>query len=300
MKKLFAILLAIMMTAAMTLCVSAETSEAILDGDFEDSIGVVFANGGGSTLVQTSDVYYNGTASLAVTLRSSEWGGAAWDVTEYIKTHGTGEFYCTFAILGTFEGKIRATLHTGYEDGSSIYRQVGSLTEFKNNEWTMIGSDESGNPLPLRIENWSEEDITKWDPTISADSLSYATLYFWIEGDNYADLYMDNMNFWGKNDTPVDYTADGANTTPKVLELSVGDTTSFELIDDETDETSANTTAAPSTGANSTAATTTAAATETGNEDEGGLEPVVIIAIVAAVVVIAAVVVVVLKKSKKK
>lgn len=189
MKKLFVILFAVILTAGMTFGVSAEVSEAIEEGGFENSVGFVFANGGNSVLSQTQEVYYNGGSSLYVSLRQNEWGGPAWDVTEYISGHGDGEFYCTFAILGTFEGSIRATLHTTYSDGRDYYRQVGSLTSFKNNEWTLVGCGEDGNPLPLRIENWNEADITKWDPVTTSADLSNATLYFWIEGDNFADIY---------------------------------------------------------------------------------------------------------------
>ncbi len=299
MKKLFVILFAVILTAGMTLGVSAGVSEAIEEGGFEDSVGLVFANGGHSDLSQTQKVYYNGGASLYVTLRQDQWGGPAWDVTDYISGHGDGEFYCTFAILGTFEGSVRATLHTTYSDGRDYYRQVGSLTSFKNNEWTLIGYDEEGKPLPLRIENWDEADITKWDPVTTSADLSSATLYFWIEGDNLGDLYMDNMNFWGAGDTPVDYTANGANTTPKVLEFSLdGSDTTFGLIDDETEETK------PVTNGQTNSPDASDSNVQTkpvsgDDKDKDGINPLFIVIPLVVIAVVAVVIVVSVKKKKK-
>ena len=291
MKKLVTLFAAVLVAAGAALSVAAE-SEAIADGGFEDAVGDVYANGGKSVLEQTKDVYYHGGASLKVTLRENEWGGPAWDVTEYVRNHGDGEYYCSFAILGTFSGAIRATLHTTYEDGGDYYRQVGSLKDFAEYEWMTVGYGEDGKPLPLRTENWNEEDITKWDPVIRSEGHVNATLYFWIEGNNNADLYMDNMNFWGSGDEPVDYTASGANTTPKVPSVSDGSNTSFGFIDDDTETTVSSsedaktTTDSPSSG------------TEKPREEKSNTAVIVIICVAAAVAV--AVVVVVAVKIKKQ
>lgn len=296
MKKTLVILMALIMAMSMIFTVSAETSTALDIADFEDeNIGAVYANGT-STLSTSTNAYYCGAASLQVAGRDSEWGGPAWNVTDYVAGKADGQFYCTFAILGTFKGQVRATLHTNYADGTSVYRQIGVLTPFANNEWTVVGNDENGNPAPLRAENWSVE-VSEWDPIVKTSDLNFATLYFWVEGDNYADFYLDNVNFWHESDTPVDYTADGVNTTPKTLEFNADTDEPIYTLAPDTEETEEVTTT-PVTTAPTTPNNTDKVDTTTPAAPVEGDNSWIWIVVVAAVVVVAVVVVVVLKKKK--
>ncbi len=221
MKKI--VLLAVTIIATMTLIltpVSAAVSTAIANPGFEGTeIGNVYANDGQTVLAISTEQKSSGESSLKNSNRSNEYGAVASNVTDYIKTCGTGTYYCSFKILGTFDGEIRATLHTQYADGRSIYRQVGTLTAFKNGEWTSVGYGKDGKPLPLRIENWDEADTTKWDPTVDGD-VSNAVLYFWVQGGN-GDFYMDELNFWGNNDTPVSFETVSPDTSDTVVGAAV-------------------------------------------------------------------------------
>ncbi len=189
----------------LLMSVSAAVSTAIANGGFEGTeIGNIYANDGQTVLSISTEQKYSGKSSLKNSSRTNNYGALAVDVTEYIKNCGSGEYYCSFRILGTFDASVRATLHTTHEDGGDFYRQVGSLTEFKKGEWTLVGYGADNKPLPLRIENWNEEDITKWDSHVSSN-VRNATLYLWIEGDTENDFYIDELNFWGVNDTPVSF-----------------------------------------------------------------------------------------------
>ena len=186
--------------------VSAAVSTAVTNGGFEGTkIGNVYANDGSTQLTVSTEQKFSGESSLKNSGRTNNYGAVAVNVTEYIKSTGSGQYYCSFRIYGTSDASIRATLHTTYSDGGNYYRQVGSLTEFKAGEWTLVGYGADGNALPLRIENWDEADITKWDANVSSENLQNAVLYFWVEGDTTSDFYMDELNFWGCEDTPVGF-----------------------------------------------------------------------------------------------
>lgn len=292
MRKLFLLMMALVMAVGMAFSVSAETSPAIDVADFEDDyIGGVYPNGT-STLTASTDAYYYGTASLRVSGRDSEWGGPAWDVREYMSGKADGKFYCTFAVLGTFDGSIRATLGLRYSDGTSLYYQIGILTPFDTNEWKFIGVDDDGNTMPLRLEDWSI-DYLQWDSVIKTANLESAILYFWIEGDNTSDVYLDNVNFWHESDTPIDYSEGNVNTTPKALDASFITTVPPVTLAPETTESEEITTNTPNT--TDKPADSTAAPTSGDSNDSTWI----IVAVAAAVVVVAVVVVVVVKNKKK-
>ncbi len=202
------VIIAVTLVSVFTLLlapVSAAASTAIANGGFEGTdIGNLYANDGQTVLSISTEQKYSGKSSLKNSNRTNNYGALAVDVTEYINNCGSGEYYCSFRILGTFDASVRATLHTTYEDGGDYYRQVGSLTEFKKGKWTLVGYGSDNKPLPLRIENWDEQDITKWDSQV-ASGVKNATLYLWIEGDTEHDFYVDELNFWGVNDTPVTF-----------------------------------------------------------------------------------------------
>lgn len=207
MKKLILLIVSILTIVTLTLTTaSAAVSTAITNGGFEGTdAGNVYANDGSTALSVSTEQKFSGESSLKNSNRTNNYGAVAVNVTEYIKAAGAGQYYCSFRIYGTADASIRATLHTTYTDGGNYYRQVGSLTEFKAGEWTLVGYGEDGKALPLRIENWGEADITKWDANVASENLQNATLYFWVEGDTTSDFYMDELNFWGCDDTPVSF-----------------------------------------------------------------------------------------------
>ncbi len=205
MKKIMIGVLA-MLSALSVLAMSvAASGGALTNGGFEGTdIGNVYANDGATLLTISEEQKYSGKSSLKNSGRTNNYGALAVNVTDYINKHGAGEFYCTFRIFGTSDASVRATLHTTYENGGDFYRQVGLLTEFKKDKWTLVGCGEDGKALPLRIENWDEQDITKWNPTVEA-GVKDAVLYLWVEGDTTSDFYIDELNFWGAGDKPIDY-----------------------------------------------------------------------------------------------
>lgn len=286
MKKIIYVLLALIFCAGMSLAAFAETSGAIEDGDFEAGIGDVFANDGTFQVVRSEDVYYGGNASLLTTNRSNQWGAAAWDVTEYMQEKGEGKYYCTLYVTGNFSGSIRATLHTNHASSADVYRNIAVMTPFSNEAWTYVGADADGNALPMGAENWSI-DYSEWDMVIPGD-VTNAILYFWIEGDDFGDVYIDNINFWHESDTPVQYTA---SESPKLPAANSGDV-SVSLEDDETSE-------AVVTDKPETSGKDTQKPAESGSASESGNKTGLIIGICAAVIVALAVIAVIVAKKKK-
>jgi hypothetical protein len=284
MKKILLVLLALIICAGMTLCVSAETSSAIEDGDFEASIGAVYANDGTFEVVRTEDVYYGGNASLLTTRRANKWGAAAWNVTDYMQAKGEGKYYCTLYVTGNFSGSIRATLHTNHASGADVYRNIAVMTPFTNEAWTYVGADAEGNALPMGAENWSI-DYSEWDMVIPGD-VTNAVLYFWIEGDDFGDVYIDNINFWHESDTPVAYTA---SESPK-LPAAGGAGESVTLEEDTEDTAPSN----PTTTEKDTQKPADTTPAEKGSSNTG-----LIIGICAAVIVVLAVVAILITKKKK-
>ena len=287
MKKIIYLLLALIFCAGMSLAAFAETSGAIEDGDFEAGIGDVYANDGTFQVVRSEDVYYGGNASLLTTNRSNQWGAAAWNVTEYMQEKGEGKYYCTLYVTGNFSGSIRATLHTNHASSSDVYRNIAVMTPFSNEAWTYVGVDAEGNALPMGAENWSI-DYSEWDMVIPGD-VTNAILYFWIEGDDFGDVYIDNINFWHESDTPVVY---AASENPKLPAANSGEV-SVSLEDDETSNQPDDT--APKT---STEADTQKPA-ESGNASESGNKTGLIIGICAAVIVVLAIIAFIVAKKKK-
>ncbi|MBR6427098.1 MAG: hypothetical protein IKS28_04650 [Clostridia bacterium] len=286
MKKILLVLLALIICAGMTLCVSAETSSAIEDGDFEASIGAVYANDGQSQIVRSEDVYLGGNASLLTSNRSNKWGAAAWNVTDYMQAKGEGKYYCTLYVTGNFSGSIRATLHTNHASRADVYRNIAVMTPFTNEAWTYVGADAEGNALPMGAENWNI-DYSEWDMVIPGD-VTNAVLYFWIEGDDFGDVYIDNINFWHESDTPVSYSV---SETPKLPAANSGEV-SISLEDDETSE-------AVVTDKPETSGKDTQKPAESGSASESGNKTGLIIGICAAVIVVLAIAAVILTKKKK-
>ena len=222
--KRFLISIICIATAAVVCAVSAfaAVSTAISDGGFEDGIGNAYANDGQVALEASADMAHSGSKSLKNSGRNNEWGAAAFNVTDYIKACGDGTYYCTFYVTGDFDGSIRATLHTTHESGDDAYRNIAVMTSFKNGEWTYVGADANGSPLAIGRENWNI-DYSEWDKEIKSD-VTNATLYFWIEGNNSGTVYIDELNFWGGNDQPVDFnpgTSDGLVSVVCVIAASV-------------------------------------------------------------------------------
>ncbi len=202
-KNIISIIAVLTAATVLALPLFAATSAAISDGGFEEGIGNVYANDGQVILESSADMAHSGSKSLKNSGRSNEWGAAAWNVTDYIKSCGDGQYYCTFYVSGDFDGSIRATLHTTHESGDDAYRNIAVMTSFKSGEWTFVGADENGNALAIGRENWNI-DYSEWDKEIKSD-VKNATLYFWIEGNNNGTVYLDEVNFWGNSDTPVSF-----------------------------------------------------------------------------------------------
>lgn len=287
MKKFLTILLAAVLCLGLAIMSFAEVSEAIDNGDFESGIGGAYANDGAVILELSDKVYTEGTHSLKMTGRSNQWGAAAWNVADYMREKGVGKYYCTLYVTGSFEGSIRATLHTNHESGADVYRNIAVMTSFNPDGWTYVGVDSDGNALPIGAENWNI-DYSEWDKEIAGD-VTNACLYFWIEGDDYGDVYIDAINFWHESDTPVAYTLNSSPTVPSASEQ--GDV-SVSLEDDTTEEE-----AVAPTVSTEDKADTTPDTNKGDNKEEKGFNFIPVI-IIAAVVIIAVIVALILKKKK--
>ncbi len=205
MKRTLAIILAALMllsTAALAEPTETPPVPAINNGDFElplgppEEAGNARSNDGETILsIDTQDVF-EGEGALKITNRQNEWGAVAFDVLPYLQAHGTGSYYATAMVKG-FSGKGRLTLHTRYTDGRNVYRQTGVLHDFNAKIWTKFGVEPDGFDTPIAMKDEGE-----WDPILDTTDLEYAVLYFWIEGDNTADLWIDNVSFFFETEMP--------------------------------------------------------------------------------------------------
>ena len=292
MKKIITVVLAAILCMGLAVMSFAAVSEAIDNGDFEENIGAAYANDGAVILELSDKVYTEGAHSLKMSGRTNQWGAAAWDVAGYMAEKGAGKYYVTLYVTGNFEGSIRATLHTNHASGADVYRNIAVMTPFNPDGWTKVGVDENGNALALGAENW-EIDYSEWDKEIAGDVTS-ACLYFWIEGDDFGDVYIDAINFWHESDTPVEYTLSASPAVPSAAG-NEGDVS--VVLEDDTTEEEDDTTAAP---ASTTEEKADSAADTTGKaSDDKGFNWIPVVIIAAAVIVVAVVAAIIVKKNKK-
>ena len=136
----------------------------------------------------------------------------------------------------------------------------------------------------MGVEDWSK-DYADWEKVIKGGNVTKAFLYFWIEGDDFGDVYIDNINFWHESDTPVEFTV---SESPK-LPTAGGEVVTVPL-DEDTDDTAPSNPMTTEKETQKPADTTPA---------EKGSNNGLIIGICAAVIVVLAVVAILIAKKKK-
>lgn len=207
MKKTLSWILGLCMLLSLFVSAAAETAElepimALNNGDFEaplgppDVVGNARSNDGETVLEIVSDDVFAGNGALKISGRQNEWGAVAFDVLPYMLEKGSGQYFATAMVKG-FLGKGRITLHTRYTDGRNVYRQTGVLHDFNDKTWTKFGVEPQDADVLIPMK-----DEAEWDPVIDTTDLEYAVLYFWIEGDNTADLWLDDITLFHESDMP--------------------------------------------------------------------------------------------------
>lgn len=164
---------------------SAEPAE-LPSYDFEDGSGLFLDRGGGETVEVTTEEAYEGTSSLKVTNRTSNWNGATIELTGMVTPGGT--YAVTAYVKASAAEKITLSTDTTNSEGSRSYGNLASVDYAGDGTWVLF------------------DHVTFTAPE---DAVSFS-VYF--EAGGLSDIYIDNFEVTEAEPVTEDAAAADAET----------------------------------------------------------------------------------------
>ncbi len=165
-----------------------------LDGTFEEDLnlgapGHIFVHGEGATLTRTDEDANSGSYCLKVTDKQSSYSGAAWNVTDYLKQEGWGDWYFScYAKSACGEVMfLQYSIYMQFSDGSERWLNCGLNNAMSDKAWMQMNTDTAGNPALFRPDDGSTY--------LDFNELTYAVLYPNLDTGE-GDYYIDDARLW--------------------------------------------------------------------------------------------------------
>lgn len=170
------------------------------DGSFEDPLkigepGYVFRHGNEVGLALSSDQAHGGSKSLLVTGRTVPYGGPGWNVLEYLKQKGWGDWYISAYVraVDPIAMQMYFSIYVKYTDGTEDWLTSNTNVTFGNDGWIRVNAGEDGKPVRLVSLKGLTPDFSK---------LETATLYMCTGDNQLSDFYIDDVELYKASENP--------------------------------------------------------------------------------------------------